>query len=188
MLALGGECLDGGVGKLLPAAPLVRGGLPAPYGECCVEQENTLLSPAAKVTACGRGDAKVGRQLLHNVLQRGGHRHTVVDGKAETVGLTGLMIRVLTDDHHFHFLEWAEVEGVEDERARRIARAVTVFLAHKLGELPEIRLFKLARQLLFPAFLYFYVHAIVPIRKEKEPLPCALAGHLQRSGSRLVLC
>ena len=104
-----------------------------PHGERGVEQQHALFSPACEVAAFGHGCAEVLLYLLEDVLQRRRERHTVVHGEAESLCLSLLMVRILPNDDHLHLVEGTEVEGVEDEVARRIACGGAIFVAHKTG-------------------------------------------------------
>ena len=54
-------------------------------------------------------------------------------GEAESLCLSLLMVRILPNDDHLHLVEGTEVEGIEDEVARRIACGGAIFVAHKTG-------------------------------------------------------
>jgi hypothetical protein len=59
------------------------------------------------------------------------------------VSLTYLMVRILTDDYHFHIIEWAEIEGVENVFARRKTLELCVLAFYKVGKVNEVLLLKL---------------------------------------------
>ena len=60
-----GERLDGSIGEQLPSSVLVRPCLMGAYGECGVEQENTLVGPAGEVAA---GEWYVGAEVAIDFL------------------------------------------------------------------------------------------------------------------------
>ena len=158
MLALACKGLDGGVGEVAPAQHGVAVGLVGPHRERGVEQQHALARPALQVAAGGHGSAHVLLYLLEDVLQRGREGHAVLHREAQAVSLAGLVVGVLADDDHLHLVEGAQVEGIEDEAARRIAGSSGVFLSHAFGQLCEIGFLKLALQVLLPCGLYLYVH------------------------------
>ena len=77
-----------------------------PDGECGVEQQYSLVSPAAQV-AIGNGnvDAKIAVDLLDDIDQRRRHSDAVGYAEAKTHGLSGLMVRVLSKDNHLDLVE-----------------------------------------------------------------------------------
>lgn len=158
MVAVGIERTDGGVGKLLPAMPLMACRLMRPHGEGGIEQQHTLLCPSGQVSAMGNGGAKVGVYLLKDVLQRGREHHAIIDREAQAMGLSRLMIGILPDDDHLHLVKGTEVEGVEYQMARWIACVVEIFLMHKVGEVDKVLFVKLPADMLFPGFFYLNVH------------------------------
>ena len=70
------------------------------------------------------------------------------------------MIGVLSDDDHLHLIERAQVEGIENQSARWIARRRLVFLANNSRQMLEIGLVELPLQLLFPRGFYLYIHIV----------------------------
>ena len=83
--------------------------------------------------------------------------HTVLHRKTQSVGLPRLMIRVLSDNHHLHLVERAEVEGIENQVPWWIACCLHIFLSDSSSQLLEVRLLKFALQLRFPRFLNLYL-------------------------------
>ena len=153
-----GQSLNGGIGELLPAQRSVAVGLVGTYRQRSVQQQHALLCPARQVARGRNRCAEVGLYLLEDVLQRRREHHPVLHREAQPVGLSRLVVRVLSDDHHFRLVEWAEVEGVENEFARRVAGAGLVFLSDGFCQLSEVGLLKLWRQLFLPRWFYLYVH------------------------------
>jgi len=72
--------------------------------------------------------------------------------------LPRLMIGILPDDDHLHLIEGTEIEGIEDEFARRIAHRMHVLRAHRLRQLCEIRLLELGAEISLPTLLNLYAH------------------------------
>ncbi len=141
---------DGGVGERLPSVSAVAEGLVLADGEARVEQEDALPCPAHEVAGGGDGCARLGLHLLEDVLKRWREGDAVVHAEAESVGLSGSVIRVLAEDDDAHLVEGCRVEGVEDEVSGRIAGAGGVLLPHELRQLGEVRLAELGGQLLLP--------------------------------------
>ena len=160
VLALGRELAYDGIGKCLPAMAGMRGGLVLAHSEGGVEQQHALLSPAAQTACGGHGTAGVGLNLLEYVDQRRGHAHTVFDRETQTFSLSGTMVGVLANDDDLYLREGAEIEGVEYLVAGRIARALGIFVAHKVGELLEVGCIELALQLCGPRGVYLYIHNV----------------------------
>ena len=69
MLALFGKDTYGCIGKLLPAAALVRTCLVGLYGKRGIEQQHTLIGPAGKVSIGWERFAQIALYLLEYVLQ-----------------------------------------------------------------------------------------------------------------------
>ena len=74
------------------------------------------------------------------------------------MSLSRFMVRVLSDDDHLHLVERTQVEGIEDQSSRRIARSGVVFLSDGGGQLCEVRLLELLLQVFLPGWLYLYVN------------------------------
>ena len=70
------------------------------------------------------------------------------------------MVGVLANDDDLYLREGAEIEGVENLVAGRIARALGIFVAHKVGELLEVGCVELALQLCGPRGVYLYIHNV----------------------------
>ena len=158
MLALGGQGTDGGIGEGLPAQRGMAVGLMGTDRQGGVEQQYALFGPACEVATQRDGCAEVLLNLLEDVLQRRGKQHTVLYGEAQPMCLAWLMVGVLSDDDHLDLVEGTEVEGIEDERARRIACACPVFLTDGSSELGEVGFDELALQLFLPRRFYLYIH------------------------------
>ena len=72
ILALAVQCRDHGVGKGLPPLALMRSGTTILDRQTGIQQQHALSRPAFQIAVPGMGDAKIGCQLLVDVLKRGG--------------------------------------------------------------------------------------------------------------------
>ena len=158
MLALFCQGADGGIGKLFPTLALVRACLVGTNRKGGIEQQYALVGPTGEVSAGRDGGTQVGLYLLEDVLQGGWKSYSIVHRKAKAMRLTGTVIGVLANDDYLRLVEWAEVEGIEYQLARRVDGGSPVFGAHKVGEADEIVLLKFRCQVLLPAFFYLDVH------------------------------
>ena len=158
IVAVSIECLDGGVGKLLPSATLVTGCLMRPYGQCGIEQQHTLLCPTGEVSGHRYRHSKVLFYLLKDILQRWGKRHSVAYRETQTVCLSWLMVWVLTYNDHLHLVKRTKFESIEDELSWGISCGSGIFITHKFDEIDEILFLKLIAYVLSPGLFYLYVH------------------------------
>lgn len=114
------ELHDRGLGEVAPAKLRVRVRLVSLNSQCRVEQQDTLVGPINE-TAVARpleaGD--VALKFLVDVHERGWNLHTALDGEAETLGLTDVVIRVLSNDDDSNLAEVACRERLHDLVARR---------------------------------------------------------------------
>ena len=157
--ALLAEGRYGGIGKGLPTVVLVAAGLMGTDGEGGVEEQHTLLGPAAEVAA-GDGDAgaEVGVDFLDDVDQRRRHLDALRHRETEPHGLARLMVGVLAKDDNFHAVERCMIEGRENEASRRIASVLLPLGDEELLQLGEVRCLKLRLQHLIPTGIYFNCH------------------------------
>lgn len=146
MFSLLAERAYDGIGELFPSSALMGSGLVLAHGEGGIEQEHALGSPSSQTSARGHGYAEILLYLLEDIDQRRRKGNAVCHGEAQAFGLSRLMIGVLSDDHHLHLVERAEVEGVEDKTGRRIDDTVCVFAPDKIGQFLEIGFVKLPLQ------------------------------------------
>ena len=109
--SLRGEGVDGGVGESFPSDTGMRFRGVLAHGKRCVEQEHSLRCPAREVAVVGNGSAGLVVDLLEDISQRGRNVDARIHREAETVGLTGTMVRILPDDHHFNLIEGSGVES-----------------------------------------------------------------------------
>ena len=66
------------------------------------------------------------------------------------------MVGVLSDDDHFHFVEWTKVKGGKYLFSGRITGALAVFVADEFRERLEIRLFEFVCKDLSPRCFNLY--------------------------------
>ena len=129
-------------------------------GQRGVEQQDTLFRPPRQVSRHRHGRPQVISNLLEDVLQRRREGDAFLNREAQPMSLSGLMIGILANDDHLHLVERTEVEGVEDEAGRRVARRLLVLLSDGGRQLLEVRLLELRLQLRLPCGFHLYVHAI----------------------------
>lgn len=154
MFASPAEGGDGSICERLPSLAAMAEGLVLANRKTGVQQEDALPCPACQVAAHGDGCSRLGLYLLEDVLERGRERYAVVHAEAESVSLSGAVVRVLPQDDHAHFMERCRVEGVEDKPPWRIASARRILLPHELRQRLEVRLAELGGKLLSPRRLY----------------------------------
>ena len=123
-----------------------------------VQQQHALLGPAVEVPACGNRCSGVVVHLLEDVLQRGWEGDAVADREAESVGLPGTVIGVLSDDDDLQLLERTFVEGPEDIASAGEDAAGGVLLADEVGELGEVGFFEFRSEDLLPVRGDLYIH------------------------------
>ena len=79
-------------------------------------------------------------------------------GEREPHGLSGFVVRVLSDDDHSHLVERTGVEGIKNKTGRREAPTGLILITHIIGEEFEIRFVKLRLQHASPRLLDTDVH------------------------------
>jgi len=158
MLFLSVDDADHSICEFFPTTSLMRTCLMLAHGEGGVEQKHTLLGPTGEVATGGNGGTSVVLYLLEDVEQRRGKRHSVVDRETQSMGLTWLMIGILSQKDYLQLLEWTEIEGIENQTGGRIALVLAILLPDERHKLSEVRLVELALQPSFPALLYFHFH------------------------------
>ena len=161
VLAVLCQCLYSGIGKLLPTQRRVTVGLMGTNRERSIQQQHALLGPTGDIARCGDRCTKVGLNLLEDILQRGRKLNTVLNRETQSVGLSWLVIGVLTDNHYLYLVERTQVKGIKYQFAWRIAGSSLILLSHSLSKLRKVRLFKLATKVSLPRFLYLYCHILL---------------------------
>ena len=140
MLPFGTDQTNDGIGELFPTTLLMAGCHVGSHGQGGVQEQDTLFCPSRQIARLGNRFAKVCLNLLEDVAERRGKRHTIIHRKAQTMCLLGLMIGVLSYQHHLHLRQRTKIERVENEFARRIASALGIFSLDKLNQLLKIRI------------------------------------------------
>lgn len=157
------------VGKRLPSAIAMRVRLSRTYGKSGVEEQNALLRPTRQI-ACGSAHvrADVGGKFLVNVYKRRRKLYSAADRKRKTVRLSGIYVRVLSDDNYFYILERHVTERRENKRTRRIYGIFRIFFFHEFFELREVRLVLFFGKNTVPVVSDFKFHGyIIAIPAEK---------------------
>jgi hypothetical protein len=72
--------------------------------------------------------------LFEDILQRGGELNTILNRETQSVGLSWLMIGILSDNHHLHLVERTKIKGIENQLAWRIASIMTILSTNRIGE------------------------------------------------------
>src|SRR5713226_4386802 len=159
-LAFAVEHVDDCVRELLPALVLMAPGFPGFHGERRIEQEDALLRPMGKMSVIRRLDSQIIFQLDENILQAGRNIHSGPYGKTKAVRLIRSMVRILTEDNRFDFVERGVIER------RKVFGAARVygfprrnFLLQEFTQVAHIRLGKLAEEPRLPR--RFYPDAVV---------------------------
>ena len=146
---------DHGVGELLPALSLMRIGLVGPHGEHGVQKQDALIRPFFQITVVGNRTAKVVVKLLIDILQGGRDIPLLrLHGKAESVRLVHVMVRILSQDHHLHLAERGKMKGVENLIRRRKHHVGGVFLFYEMKKLRVVGLAEFSVDLRKPVVLY----------------------------------
>ena len=161
VFTMGGQGLDGGIGKLLPTQGRMTIRLMGTNGERGIQKEHPLFCLARQITRSRDGFPKIGLNLLEDVLQRRGKLDAVLHREAQSVGLTWLVVRVLSDNHHLHLVKRTQVKGIEYQLPWRIASILRILRTNRTGEPDKIVFVELTTQILFPALFYLNVHQLI---------------------------
>ena len=153
-----GDGAHHGVGEGLPSAAGMRGRFVFADRQHGVQQQHSLLGPPVEVTRGGDRRPGIVGDLLEDVLQRGREGDAVGHREAESVGLPGSVVGVLSDDDDLQPLERTLVEGAEYVAAPGIDAAGGILLAHEVRQCGEIGLLELGSEHLFPVGSDLYVH------------------------------
>ena len=128
MFARRSQCTDGSICEGLPPQRRMAVSLVGTYRQRRVKQQHTLLCPSCQVSALRNRRSQVLLYLLENVLQRGWELHAVLYRKTQPMGLSWLVIRVLSDDYHLYLIERTQVESIEYQGTWRITCPCRIFL------------------------------------------------------------
>ena len=99
MLSTGAKPTNDGVGKGFPTVPLMTAGGMGSHGQCSVEQEYALGSPAAQTAALRNGMADVGLYFLKDITQGRGKGDAIAHAKTKAFSLAGLVVGILTQKY-----------------------------------------------------------------------------------------
>ena len=99
------ECRDSRVGQFFPTFPLVTSGFVCLDGECSVEQEDALFRPTAKIAGGRNRRTEVTVYLLIYIREGRGYLYALRNGERESHGLSGFVVRVLSDDDDSYAVE-----------------------------------------------------------------------------------
>ena len=123
-------------------------------GQDGVEQQHTLVGPAAEVTVVGNRQAEFGLYFPVNILQGGRDLYPGPHREAQAVRLAYAVIGVLPQDDHLHPIERGVLEGVENFVTRREHPLAGAFLRlQKSAQLGHIGLFEFRAKVCQPTWL-----------------------------------
>ena len=97
-------------------------------------------------------------RYLEYIDKRRRKRDTILHRETQSVSLSRLMIRVLSDNDNLHLIKRTEIKGIENQFTWRITRTCHILLSHLVCKPHEIGLLKLSLQMSFPRLLYLYIH------------------------------
>src|SRR5512145_1359557 len=125
-----------------------------------VEQKHSLPGPSLKVAGLRYSYAKITVQFLKDVDKAGREFGSVGNGKTQTVGLSDVVIGILSDYDNLHPVKRTQVKSVEDQVARRKDTGGCILLPYKIGQGDKILFPEFIPELLFPACFDLYFHSI----------------------------
>lgn len=160
MVAFLGQFVNDNIGKRFPPFALVRSGPVSFDRECGVQQQDALPSPASQVATLGNGDTQIAFDLLEDVLERRRKLNMVVDRETKAMSLIGFVVRVLSQDDHFHAVERTGVESRKNLAAGRIDRFGGVFVPYERGQCFEIGLVEFVLKTLLPTGIDTDIHIL----------------------------
>ena len=138
------KTLDNRVRELLPANACVACRHVGAHRERCVQKQNSLVRPAFQVSVGRWRDAEVVVEFLENVDEGWRRLNAKWHREAKPVSLARIVVRVLSDDDCFDFIDGAIVEGCKNLRSGRVHHVMfRVFLQKFCLDLLKIRLFEL---------------------------------------------
>lgn len=129
-------------------------------GEARIQEEDSLVRPVFKIAALRNGNSQIVVQFLEDVYERRGRFDAVGNREAQPVGLSRVVVRVLSDDDRLDLIDGAFVEGGENLGAGRIDRVLFFLLDERRLEMLKIRHFKLVAQKFKPCGVKFYHNPI----------------------------
>lgn len=105
---------DHPIRETFPPATLMRGCSSGSNRERGVEQQDSGGRPLLERAATRHGASKIGVQFLEDVAQGRRVGDTRANREAQTVGLSGTVIRILAENHDLDLGERSQVQGGED--------------------------------------------------------------------------
>lgn len=154
IFALGVELVDRGVGEFFPAFIAVGGGLVGPDGQDGIEKKHPLVGPVLQIAVAGDRHAQVILDFFVHVAQRRRGYDALLHRKAQAVGLSRTVVRILSDDHHLDVVERGGVKGIENVLAGRVnGLASFLFGDQKCFQHRKVGLVEFVREGCLPAFL-----------------------------------
>ena len=124
---------NGSIGEVAPTQHGMTVGLMGTHGQSGVEKQHSLSGPAFQVTTRWDRLFQVVLNFLEDVLKRRREGHTILNRETQSVGLPRLVVRVLTYYDNLYLVKGTQVEGIEDEPCRRVARRAAVFAPNGVG-------------------------------------------------------
>ena len=160
MFSFPGQACNDSIREAFPTFSLMRTRLMRSDGERRVQQEHPLSGPTSQASCRRYGTSQVIMDFFEYVLQRRREGCPVCHGEAQAFRLTRFMIGILSQQDHLHLFKGTKVEGIEDERARRIAGALLIFGTHKFCQFLKIGGIEFILQAIGPRCFYLYVHLV----------------------------
>ena len=169
MFALGDQRPHNRIRKRLPPVALMRARAMRRHGQRSVEKKNALVGPTQQIrhslsSVSRLKSSSILRQLFRDVDERRRCLNLRRDIERETLSLTGLVVRILSEDHDLHLVERGAVEGVEDELRGRKAPFRRIGPADEVRKVDEVLLLELRSENTLPALLDLNVHPDLPNR------------------------
>ena len=94
-LTLSAQRTDNSIRKRFPSVSAMTESLMLTHTQTGVQQEHALLGPSGKITALRHRGTRLSLYLLKDIHQGRRELHAVIHAEAQTVCLTGLVVRVL---------------------------------------------------------------------------------------------
>ena len=141
---------DRRIRERLPADAVMAVCLMCPHGQHGVQHQHALIRPLFKIPVIRNRAAEVVMQLLIDVHEGWRDGHLRLHRKAEPMGLSRLVVRILSEDHHLHLFQRSEGKSIENILCRRIDRLRFIFLIDGMIQLFIVRLAEFRLQRLQP--------------------------------------
>ena len=122
--------LDNGVCELFPADSSVGECLVRTDSKDCVQKEYALFCPFFQTAIVWDVAAKITVKFFIDIYQGRRDVYVFSYGEAETVCLTVIMIRVLSQDHYLHLMKWCKMKRIKQIIRRRENLSRLIFRHH----------------------------------------------------------